>query len=203
MLQSNHRLMILLINLRFAQLFAPFLAVLFLPLVVQAHDITILMSADGFDPDTVVVDPGQSVTFLSMDNASHWPASNIHPTHTLYPGSDVRNCETGNNTGFDACHGLAKGESYTFTFKDPGSWGFHDHLHPTLTGSVTVRGAPNASPSPVLRSPISVFSRLLAWIESAFYSYFPSLREERLHALNMIQVVKSDASVEFWMRVFG
>jgi hypothetical protein len=37
---------------------------------------------------------------------------------------------------------LDPGESYTFTFRNAGTYRYHDGLHPTRRGTVTVRGAP-------------------------------------------------------------
>lgn len=34
---------------------------------------------------------------------------------------------------------LAQGESFSFTFRVPGSYSFHCRPHPTMTGSITVR----------------------------------------------------------------
>jgi len=103
--------------------------------------VTIQMTANGFEPKEVTIATGEKVTFENADKSQHWPATNIHPTHRLYPGSDVEKCDTDEEVAlFDACGGLDLGESYSFTFDKPGKWRFHDHLNPSLKGLVTVVG---------------------------------------------------------------
>jgi len=61
----------------------------------------------------------------------------MHPTHTVYPGSDVKKCGSDESI-FDACKGLEQGESFSFTFNEIGSWGYHDHLRASTTGKIVV-----------------------------------------------------------------
>ena len=88
----------------------------------------------GFDPETVTIKAGDTVTFVNKDSIVHWPASAVHSTHGRYP-------EKGGCIGskFDACKGLAAGASYSFTFNIKGTWIYHDHLSPLLTGTVVVQ----------------------------------------------------------------
>ena len=93
---------------------------------VQSGTAEIDITSAGFSPAAITVKSGTVVTFKNLDSAQHWPASNPHPTHTDLPG-------------FDALKGLATGETYSFTFTQVGTWGFHDHLNPIENhGSVTV-----------------------------------------------------------------
>ncbi len=87
----------------------------------------------GFSPQTINIKVGETVTFVNNDNKLHWPASNIHPTHTEYP-------EGGGCLGskFDACGGLKQGERFSFTFNQKGVWAYHDHLNSELAGIVVV-----------------------------------------------------------------
>ena len=63
----------------------------------------------------------------------------MHPTHKVYPGSDIEKCGTAEESNiFDACRGLKEGESYEFTFNEKGSWRYHDHLNIKNTGSIIV-----------------------------------------------------------------
>lgn len=93
--------------------------------VEVAEEVTITMSEAGFSPASVTVKPGTRVQFINNGQAQHWPASDVHPTHTVLPG-------------FDAKRGLATGETYAFTFSKAGVWACHDHLVPNLTCVVTV-----------------------------------------------------------------
>jgi plastocyanin len=85
----------------------------------------ISITANGFNPKEIKITKGTKVVFTNNDTAQHWPASNPHPLHTLYPG-------------FDALKGLAQGETYTFTFDKVGNWGYHDHLNPSVHGEIKV-----------------------------------------------------------------
>lgn len=100
----------------------------------------ITITSSGFSPSTLTINKGDTVTFVNQGSSSSWPASNVHPTHTSYPGSSIQKCGTAEaNNIFDACHGLRKGESYSFTFNDVGSWRYHDHLRPSSGGTIVVR----------------------------------------------------------------
>ncbi len=89
-------------------------------------------------PNTVHISIGQKVTWVNDDQA-FWPASNLHPTHTAYPGSNIVKCFTSEkDTIFDACEAKGMGETYSFVFNTPGSWRFHDHINPQATGTVIV-----------------------------------------------------------------
>lgn len=83
------------------------------------------ITASGFSPSPLTIKAGRTVNFVNQDSAPHWPASDPHPIHTLYPG-------------FDALKGLAQGENYSFTFTRVGTWTYHDHLHPTTKGTIIV-----------------------------------------------------------------
>ncbi|HLC70733.1 MAG TPA: hypothetical protein VJI32_01935 [Candidatus Nanoarchaeia archaeon] len=105
-----------------------------------AAEYIVEITSSGFSPKTRIVDIGETVTFINRDTQKHWPASNMHPVHNTYPGSGIEKCQTEErNTIFDACAGLAEGESFSFTFTEKGNWPFHDHLHPSVVGVVTVR----------------------------------------------------------------
>ena len=101
---------------------------------------TIEMTSSGFSPSTVNVKAGDKVTFMNKDTNQHWPASAVHPTHKAYPGSDLAKCqdEVEKTKIFDACKGLAQGESWSFTFAEKGTWKYHDHLNSGSTGTIVV-----------------------------------------------------------------
>lgn len=99
------------------------------------------ITANGFLPSAIKVKAGDTVTWTNKDSAPHWPATAAHPTHLAYPGSDIKKCGTAAQSGiFDACKGLATGESYSFKFDQVGAWKYHDHLKAAAPffGSVTV-----------------------------------------------------------------
>ena len=94
----------------------------------------------GFSPTQITIQKGESLTFINKGAAESWPASAVHPTHQVYPGSDIAKCNSPEQaTIFDACRGLKQGESWSFTFSEPGNWKYHDHLNPGLRGQVDVQ----------------------------------------------------------------
>jgi plastocyanin len=109
------------------------------PAAVSAN--TVEIDSDGFSPNEIKIKAGDTVTWVNKDTVPHWPATAAHPTHTVYPGSDITKCGTAAQASiFDACKGLAQGESYSFKFDQKGDWKYHDHLKPMAPffGSVTV-----------------------------------------------------------------
>ena len=87
---------------------------------------TVEINSDGFSPSSLTIRAGDTVTFVNNDTTQHWPASDVHPTHTLCPG-------------FDALRGLNPTETYSRTFTEAGTCPMHDHLFPTLEGEITIR----------------------------------------------------------------
>ncbi|MDP3999993.1 MAG: cupredoxin domain-containing protein [bacterium] len=86
---------------------------------------TVTLTESGFSPDTVTVDAGDSVVFRNASSSPMLIASNPHPQHT---DLSALNSDT-----------VKDGASYTFTFEQAGSWGFHNHLNPSQAGEVTVK----------------------------------------------------------------
>jgi plastocyanin len=80
---------------------------------------------------------GGSVTWVAQGQM--WVASNAHPVHTGYDGTDrTTHCATG-YTGAAPLDQCAPGTSYTFTFGKAGTWDYHNHLNPSAMGSVVVQ----------------------------------------------------------------
>jgi plastocyanin len=101
---------------------------------------TITMTLSGFSPTSLEIKKGESVTFVNQGSGTHWPATDVHPSHSVYPGSSIGKCNTTDKTRiFDACKGISRGGSFTFTFNEVGNWRYHDHLSPGLKGTVIVR----------------------------------------------------------------
>lgn len=87
---------------------------------------TIEITKDSFKPQEVSVEQNSLVQFKNADTAYHWPASNFHPTHKLYPE-------------FDPLKGLRPGETWQFIPKKAGIWKYHDHLFPHIRGTLIVK----------------------------------------------------------------
>lgn len=118
--------------------------------VPLGNTVVVEASANGFSPDTVTIKKGDTVKWVNKGSDKVWPASAMHPTHTVYPGANYS--EEGSFMGsqackaegdskdgaFDSCKGILPGGSYSFTFSQVGSWKYHDHLNPSFRGTVIV-----------------------------------------------------------------
>ncbi len=89
-------------------------------------EITVTYSATGFSPKTVTIKKGDTVVFENRTGKKASVASNDHPTHLLYPEFDQYKTDQRGKTEF------------RFTFEKAGAWNYHDHLAPTMTGTVIV-----------------------------------------------------------------
>lgn len=94
---------------------------------------------EGYSPKELMVKKGETVTFTNESSQPMWTASAIHPSHTAYPGTDVKDCgDSMMGMMFDTCAGTPMGSSWTFQFSETGEWGYHNHLRPTHWGKVIV-----------------------------------------------------------------
>ncbi len=87
--------------------------------------IIVELKEDGFVPNNVRIKKGDTVEFKTILGKPFWPASNLHPTHGIFPE-------------FDPKDAIMPDKTWSFTFKKEGQWGFHDHLAPYYTGKIIV-----------------------------------------------------------------
>ena len=87
---------------------------------------TVKLTEDGFAPSTITIAKGDTVVFTTTRGQPFWPASDLHPTHTIYPE-------------FDPKQPIDPDKSWSFRFDKIGEWQFHDHLAPLFRGVITVR----------------------------------------------------------------
>ncbi len=90
---------------------------------------TVTFSDSGVSPATVTIKSGQSITWVNNSSKTIQVASDPHPTHT-----DNRELSNGQSV-LD----LAPGASTAVTLNKKGTWGFHDHLNPSVRGKVVVQ----------------------------------------------------------------
>jgi plastocyanin len=97
------------------------------PKTASAEDavVTVKITEDGFDPSEVKINKGETVAWVNETSGEHWPASNLHPTHEIYPQFDPR-------------EPILPGQTWAFKFEKVGKWNYHDHLAPNQRGSVEV-----------------------------------------------------------------
>ena len=109
---------------------------LFSPSPILAHSqvAVIEMTPNGFEPQEVTIDEYSSVIFINKDTEARWPASNVHPTHEIYPEFDPRKV-------------IAPGKSWPFKPKKNGEWKYHDHMLPHMRGVIVVVAEENQEDS--------------------------------------------------------
>lgn len=106
----------------------------------EMDGLAVVYTDAGFEPTELVISRGETVTFANESNRSFWPASDDHPTHTAYPGTALADCgSAASGEMFDACSPVIAGSNFSFTFYQPGEWGYHDHLRPSYSGKITVQ----------------------------------------------------------------
>lgn len=83
------------------------------------------MRENGFQPNIFAIKKCTTVIFENEGRIPHWPASDLHPTHGIYPE-------------FDPKMEIQSNKSWSFVFEKPGTWRYHDHLNPFMHGVITV-----------------------------------------------------------------
>ncbi|MES2931585.1 MAG: hypothetical protein V4682_02700 [Patescibacteria group bacterium] len=102
----------------------------------------ITLTENGFSPASVTVARGETVRFINDSSRGMWVGADEHPTHTEYDGTSTReHCANGMNTGtsFDQCASVNKGDFWDYMFEKTGTFGFHNHVGASNTGTVIVR----------------------------------------------------------------
>lgn len=89
-------------------------------------EVVVTYTDSGYQPKEVTVNKGTKVTFVNDSSAGMWTASGQHPTHQLLPG-------------FDQLKSVSKGGTYVYTFEKVGTWKYHNHVSPDVTGTVVVK----------------------------------------------------------------
>lgn len=79
----------------------------------------------GFVPAEVTIPQGTEVVFRNMTDDDFWPASDPHPIHDYL-------------AAFDPKEAISPRGEFRYRFDEPGTWPFHDHLHPGFRGEISV-----------------------------------------------------------------
>jgi len=101
------------------------------PIVTEEIDLSgvvtheVILTADGYIPEDITIKKGEAVIFRTTEGNLFWPASNIHPSHTIYPE-------------FDPKIPVSPDETWAFVFDELGAWKYHDHLNPIYRGVINV-----------------------------------------------------------------
>lgn len=89
----------------------------------QTHQV--FLTEEGFSPQEITINKGDAIEFKTIIGKAFWPASNLHPTHDIYPE-------------FDPKEPIEQDKGWTYTFEKLGEWKYHDHLSPLYKGKVIV-----------------------------------------------------------------
>src|SRR5262245_36690429 len=100
---------------------------------------TVLIKSTGFTPKAVTITGGDTVTWRNADTVNHQVVA---------------------NNGAFASGSIAPNRIYAKRLDTPGTYGYHDALHPTLKGTVKVTGPP-PSVSIGASTPIAVFGNAI------------------------------------------
>ncbi|MDO8470936.1 MAG: hypothetical protein Q7S63_03170 [bacterium] len=93
----------------------------------------------GFSPSSITIKIGDTIAFVNNSARAFWPASAMHPTHTIYPGSSITKCGTPEEAAiFDSCMPRDPGTSWSFKLTEKGNWNYHDHLNASKYGAIVV-----------------------------------------------------------------
>lgn len=199
------------VSLRYFVIIALSVGFFMVPHFGFAHELgtqTIHMSDIGYEPQNVTISVGESVVFENVGSKSMWPASNIHPTHRAYPGSDIELCDQPKQRKelFDACRGIIPGETYEFVFDQPGRWRYHDHLNPEFTGVIVVEGEAVFPQEPKL----TLGERIKKWVDTIalrlvrwYYRMYPEELDSKLARVNMMQVTQDTKQLYYWLNLIG
>jgi plastocyanin len=88
----------------------------------------VVLSEEGYSPSEFTIGLGDTVVFSADPSYGRpfWPASNVHPTHSMY-------------SAFDPLEPVEPTATWSFVFDQEGEWRFHDHLAPYHTGTIIVK----------------------------------------------------------------
>lgn len=115
-----------LIILVFLLLPAAVTATVFYRSFVKGATQIIVLKENGFVPQEITINKGDTIQFKTEQGKQFWPASDLHPTHGIYPE-------------FDPQEPIEPDKTWSFTFNKSGIWRYHDHLSPFYRATITVK----------------------------------------------------------------
>ncbi len=104
----------------------------------EKKEVTIVLTKNGFMPKEVYLSRNATVTFSTELGNQFWPASDLHPFHTIY-------------SAFDPKHPINATSTWNFTFNKDGHWSYHDHIG--LATAVIIVVPPGEKGSPKYDTP--------------------------------------------------
>ncbi len=153
------------------------------PIYAKEQIFEIKMVKNGFVPPSLQIKTADTINFINQDKIDRWPASNIHPTHSIYPE-------------FDPQKAIKPGESWQLKFDRAGTFKFHDHLSPSLGGAITVSGS-NRGMQKKNQFNIEIF------LKKIYYQIFPKKLDEDLKTFDAVKVASDQRELEYWISLIG
>ncbi|MBI2056267.1 MAG: hypothetical protein HYT37_02710 [Candidatus Sungbacteria bacterium] len=108
-------------------LFALIVGAAFWYATLNGKTYTVELREDGFYPKELTIQKGDTVVFTTTREKPFWPASNVHPSHQIYPE-------------FDPKTPIEPHSKWKFSFDKAGEWRYHDHLASQYTGLIIAGG---------------------------------------------------------------
>lgn len=94
---------------------------------VRAQTMHVTIKSFSFQPANLIVPVGTTVTWTNQDSVDH--------------------TSTSDTSAWDSGH-LGTGQSFSFTFKQPGTFPYHCMIHPYMKGTIVVQAAAKATAAP-------------------------------------------------------
>lgn len=88
----------------------------------KAEENTVTVTANGFEPQTITVKVGSTVTWINKSGTTVIINSDPHPIHNFWPFLNLGS--------------FADGGSVSATFQKSGTYTYHNHLDPSQKGTV-------------------------------------------------------------------
>lgn len=130
---------------------------------VMAEEKTVIkITADGFSPRKASIAKNSLIVFVNEDKFDHWPASDFHPTHSIYPEFDPRKP-------------IKAKESWEFRMNKIGIWKYHDHLFLHRKGVIAVSGDIKNERYNLW----AVFNQTIDQIKSAILNFFSRTKVDK------------------------
>lgn len=78
-------------------------------------EVQVDLKALKFQPSNIILSKGTRVTWTNRDSVPHFANTDPHPSHNVLAGLNSLT--------------LNEGQTYSFTFTEPGEWGYHCSAH--------------------------------------------------------------------------
>lgn len=91
---------------------------------VNAPTVEIMVTEDGFSPNSITVDAGTAVVWNNTGGDTANVSSAPHPAHTDFPFLNLGD--------------LSAGDKFSLVFDTPGTYKYHNHLDSSQFGTIVV-----------------------------------------------------------------